>query len=98
MDYRKEIAKLRDDLSRASGKEYVDVMKKIGAVLVSAKLDGQDFEVILEDGLSAISQYAGSHEDLEVLEGVLDDLYDQGIIDEKRYDATVRSSPCGRWL
>ena len=99
MDYENQLNLAREALAKSASAEYEGNMKRVGVIIVGAHADKvAGFDDLLRDALSVLSQNTGSHTDLDVLESILDQLYDLGIIDGDKYEQTVRNSACGRWL
>ena len=98
MEYGEELTLVKNALSK-SRVNYEQNMRQVGEVIRLCHLEEREnCSEILDEGLHILSANAGSHTDLDVLESVLDNLYDAGIIDSDKYELTVKKSACGRWL
>ncbi len=57
-----------------------------------------DFKQILQVAEVGLSKFCGSHEDLDLLEKILDDLFDSNVIDSFSYQRIIEKTACNRWL
>ncbi|GLS25909.1 hypothetical protein [Marinibactrum halimedae] len=58
----------------------------------------EQFNIVFLKSLELLQANTGCAEDLEILEDILDVLYDKGLIDKEKYKNIIEGSPCGRWL
>ncbi|ASA54574.1 hypothetical protein [Vibrio gazogenes] len=57
-----------------------------------------DYIFLFEQCMGLLANNTGCAEDMEILESILDRLYDMNIIDQNCYRNIVESSSLGRWL
>ena len=63
-----------------------------------SNLSELDFKQALQIAEIGLSKFCGSHEDLENLERILDDLFDSNVIDSFAYQRIIEKTACNRWL
>ena len=89
---------LEYEINMLSKKKIEAFIFDIAKVKYEDKISNEEYEHLLKNSLHILSSNTGCAEDLEILETILDPLFDKGIIDSERYKNLISSTACNRWL
>lgn len=78
--------------------KLLDFILEVYSMKNKGKLSEVDFNEFFNKSINILKSNTGCAEDLEILEMILDRLYDNGLINSKLYEKIVSDSSVGRWL
>ncbi|WP_163830858.1 hypothetical protein [Spartinivicinus ruber] len=78
--------------------KVLDFILERHSMYLSKKVNIHNFESEFDQAIEILQLNTGCAEDLEILEMILDELYDKKIINDKEYNDIISGTAASRWL